>query len=74
MSAWIAFWFVIAIVTTTALIACVAGLVRHVLLLGRTARQAQDEIQRIVDELTRQGRHAASRAGSFEMPRRNHRT
>ena len=72
MNSWIAFWFVIAIVTTIALLACAVALVRHVILLGRTARQAQDELQPIADELAREGRRASTRASSFEVPGRKH--
>jgi hypothetical protein len=74
VNTWIAFWFVIATVTTMALLACAVALVRHVILLGRTARQAQDELQPIADELARQGRRASMRAASLEVPGRKNPT
>ena len=48
-------WFVIGIVSTVAIAACLTGLVRHVLILGRSVKQLQEEIQPLADELASEG-------------------
>ena len=46
-------WLTIGLVTTVAMIAMLAALVRHVLLIGRAARQLQDEIEPIRADIER---------------------
>ena len=58
MAPWLVVWFVVGIVSTVAILACLIGLMRHVLVLGRTVRQLQDEVQPIADDL-RAERHRA---------------
>jgi hypothetical protein len=68
VNVWILCWFVIAVLSTLVVIVCAVALVRHILLLGRTAKQAQDEIQPIVDDIARQGREASAKTASFQVP------
>jgi hypothetical protein len=68
VNVWILCWFVIAVLTTLAVLVCAAALVRHVLLVGRTARQAQDELQPIVDDISRAGREASAKTASLQVP------
>jgi hypothetical protein len=46
-------WLTMGLVTTLAMIALLVALVRHVLLVGRAARQLQDEIEPIRAEIER---------------------
>lgn len=74
MSTWILVWFIAALISTLALVACVAGLARHVLLLGRTARRAQEEIRPVVDAISREGEHATTTVANFQVPGRGARS
>jgi len=74
VSTWILVWFVVALVTTVALLACAIAMVRHIILVGRTARQMQEETQPIVDELSRQGRRASEHASALRPPSRTKRS
>lgn len=67
MNTWLLVWFVIAIVTTVAMVAFIVALVRHVFLLGRTARRMQEEIAPIAQEITT-GVDRASRKTSAMQP------
>lgn len=68
MAPWLVVWLIIGIVAATALVACLIGLVRHVLVLGRSAREFQEEISPITEELSREGARAGDRAGSLSGP------
>ena len=70
MASWIVVWLVIGIVSTAAILACLAGLLRHLLILGRSVRQLQEEIQPIADDVAREG-HKASEHTSAMGARRN---
>jgi hypothetical protein len=69
VTTWILVWFVVALLTTVALAACVIALGRHVLIIGRTAKRFQEEAQPIADEVSRQARRASEHAGSLRPPR-----
>lgn len=69
MSTWLVVWFVIGIVTTIAVIAFLIALVRHLLVLGRTARRMQDELAPIVQEISAEGMRASDRAPRLSRPR-----
>jgi len=58
---WLIIWFVICIVTTIAVLAFFAALIRQLLLLGRTARLMQDELSPIVREISDEGMRASER-------------
>ena len=74
MSTWILVWFIVALVTTVALIAFGIAMVRHLILVGRTARQMQDEAQPIVEELSREGQRASRHAAQLRPLTRNNRS
>jgi hypothetical protein len=59
---WLIVWFVIGIVTTIAVLAFLIALIRHLLVLGRSARQMQDELSPVVQEISAQGTRASDRA------------
>jgi len=79
MAAWLVVWFVVGIVSTAAILACLIGLLRHLLVLGRTIRRFQEEARPIAGELAIKGRGAAEHrsaigerrgGGTFTGPRR----
>ena len=51
-------WLTVGLVTTVAMIAMLAALIRHVLLIGRSARRLQDEIGPIMAEMERSRRNS----------------
>lgn len=74
MRTWILAWFFVAVVSTSLILLCLLGLLRHILLVGRTARQARDEIQPIADDLNREAQRASERASSLKPPGRARRS
>jgi hypothetical protein len=65
MAPWLVVWFVVGIVSTVAILACMIGLLRHVLVLGRTVKQLQEEIRPIADDVARGGQRASEHASAF---------
>ena len=70
-------WLVVGLVSTAALLAMLGYLVRHAILLGRTASRMQRELQPIADEVAAASARAADaaaglseRASSARTPRR----
>jgi hypothetical protein len=63
-------WYLIAAVTTAAVVIFAIALVREALLVGRTARRFQEEAQPIVDDVSREAARASDRAGSLTPPGR----
>lgn len=55
-------WLVVGLVTTVALLVMLGFLVRHVILLGRTASRMQEELQPIADEVAAASARAADKA------------
>lgn len=74
MSTWILVWFIVALISTSLVLLCVGGLVRQIILLGRTARQMQDEVQPIMEAMSREGQRASTRASSLQPPGRTRRS
>jgi hypothetical protein len=70
MAPWLVVWFVVGIVSTVAILACLIGLVRHVLVLGRTVKQLQDELQPIADDLSKEGQRAGAHTSAIGQRRR----
>ncbi len=71
MNAWILVWFIVALITTVAVIVFAIALVRHgLILLGRTAKQVQEEAQPMVDDISRQTRRASEHAAVAQAPPR----
>ena len=70
MAPWMVVWFVVGIVSTAAILACLIGLMRHVLILGRTVKQLQDELQPIADDVAKEGQRAGAHASAIGERRR----
>jgi hypothetical protein len=70
MAPWLVVWFVVGIVSTVAILACLIGLMRHVLVLARTMKQLQDEVQPIADDLAKEGKRAGTHASAIGERRR----
>jgi hypothetical protein len=66
VSTWLVWWFVITILTTAAVIAVLIALVRHVLLLGRTARRMQEEVSPLAREISTGVADAGAKAQGFQ--------
>ena len=64
LAPWLVMWFVVGIVSTVAVLACLIGLLRHLLVLGRTVKQLQEEMRPIADEVSRERqRRESARVG-----------
>lgn len=74
MNTWILVWFIIAVLTTFALVAFLIGLARQALLVGRTAKRAQDELQPMISQISRDGQRASATAGNLKPPVRKNRS
>jgi heme exporter protein D len=55
-------WLAVGLVTTVAIIAVLIALVRHVMLIGRTAARLQEEVRPIADAISAETDRASSRA------------
>jgi hypothetical protein len=62
MRPWLVVWLVVGLSTTVALLVMLGFLVRHVILLGRTAGRLQEELQPIADDLAAASARAADTA------------
>lgn len=63
-------WLIVAIVTTTALIAFGIALGRHAMILGRTVKRFQDEVQPVAQEIAEGSDRASQKAASLQVPQR----
>ena len=70
MSTWLVVWFIVAIVSTAAVIACLIALVRHVMVLGRSARALQEAVRPLADQIAADGDRASKRSASLQVPAR----
>ena len=61
MSTWLVVWFVIGLVTTVVLIAFFIALGRHAVVLGRSAKQMQEAVRPIADDISRMTTRQRSR-------------
>ena len=66
MSTWILVWFLLAGVSTLAMIVVVVALARHVLSVTRTARRFQEEMAPLSDQLQALGRRASERSSKLQ--------
>ena len=55
-------WILVGVISTLAIAVVLVGLVRHVLLLGRTLRRFQEDVQPIAEDIAAAGERASSRA------------
>jgi hypothetical protein len=65
---WILVWLIVSILTTTALIAFGIALGRHALILGRSVRRFQEEVQPVAEEIASGSNRAAEKASSLQPP------
>jgi hypothetical protein len=70
MGPWLVVWFVVGIVSTVAVLACLTGLLRHMLVLGRTVKQLQEEVRPIADDLARERQRASTHVAAIGERRR----
>ena len=70
LAPWLVTWFVIAIVSTVAVLACLIALLRHLLVLGRTVKQLQDEMRPIANDLSRERQRASDHVAAIGERRR----
>ena len=70
LAPWLVTWFVVAIVSTVAVLACLIGLLRHLLVLGRTVKQLQEEIRPLTDDLSREQQRASQHVAAIGQRRR----
>ncbi len=70
MAPWLVVWFTVGIVSTVAILACLIGLMRHVLVLGRTVQRFRDEAQPIADDLARERTQASEHVAALGARRR----
>jgi hypothetical protein len=70
MASWLVVWFVVGIVSTAAILACLIGLMRHVLVLARTLKRLRDEVQPIADDLAGERQRAGTHASTIGERRR----
>lgn len=68
MSLWLAVWFVVAIVCTTAILIMAWALVRQSILVGRTARRFQEEVAPVADEIGAGADRAGMKASAMRPP------
>jgi hypothetical protein len=59
-------WLVVALVSTTAVLAVLIALVRHTMILGRSLKRFQQEVGPLAEEIGAQGDRAAGRAQRLE--------
>ena len=70
MGPWLVVWFTVGIVSTVAVLACLIGLLRHLLILGRTVRQLQEEVQPIAEDLAKERQRASAHVSAIGERRR----
>jgi len=68
MSTWLVVWFIVAIVSTLAVVAVLVALIRHALVVGRSARELQEAVKPLADAIAADGRRASERGASLQIP------
>jgi hypothetical protein len=68
VSTWLVVWLLISTVATVAVLACLVALVRHLMVLGRAARQLRETLGPMAQEVSREGNRAATRAQNLQRP------
>lgn len=66
MSAPAIVWLTVTVVTLAAIVALLAGLARHVMLLGRTLKRFQEEVTPLAEEIVSEGDRASTRTASLQ--------
>jgi hypothetical protein len=70
VSTWLVVWLVILLVATVAIVAVFAGLVRHVLVVGRAAKRFQEEAQPLAADIARTAAEQSAKAEGMKVPGR----
>jgi len=68
MSTWVTVWFVIGLISATAVVVCVVGLAKHLSVLNRTLKFFQEEVAPVSAEIAAGGARASSRASNLKPP------
>jgi hypothetical protein len=63
---WLVVWLVNGLVSIGVLLVLLGFLIRHAILLGRTARRMQEELRPIAAELAAESARASETAATFE--------
>jgi hypothetical protein len=61
-------WFVIGLISATAVVICVAGLVKHLLVLNRTLKVFQAEVAPVAAEIAAGSSRASSTVSNLTPP------
>jgi hypothetical protein len=69
MAPWLVVWLVLFLTTTALLVAFAIALVRHGIVLGRTARRMSEEVGPIAEDIRREGDRASRHASELQPPR-----
>jgi hypothetical protein len=67
---WLVVWFVVGIVSTAAIIACLVGLLRHLLILGRTVKALQEAVRPVADDVANERQTAGTHVAAIGRRRR----
>ena len=68
MSTWVTVWFVIGLISAVAVVACLAGLAKHLLVLNRTLKVFQEEVGPVTAEISAGGARASATAANLKPP------
>lgn len=68
MSTWVTVWFVIGLISATAVVVCLVGLAKHLLVLNRTLKVFQEEVAPVAAEIAAGGSRASSTAANLKPP------
>jgi len=64
MSTWVTVWFVIGLISATAVVVCVVGLAKHVVVLSRTVKVFQEEVSPVAADIAAGSAHLKPPTGS----------
>jgi uncharacterized membrane protein len=67
---WLIVWLIASLTTMVALVAFVAALVRHGLVVGRSAQRMQAEIAPLAEEISRESAEQQRRLSTLKVPGR----
>jgi hypothetical protein len=66
MSTWVTAWFVIGLISATAVVVCVVGLAKHLMVLNRTLKVFQEEEIGSAAEIAAGGARASFTAANLK--------
>jgi hypothetical protein len=71
MSTWVTVWFIVGLLAATAVGVCIAGLVKHIIVLNRTLKVFQEETAPITADIAAGSSRATSVASNLKPPSRS---